>query len=505
MGLNSVTGTASTPLLEMEGVSKSYDGVQALRAADLDVLPGEIHGLLGENGAGKSTLMKILVGAVQRDDGTIRINGEPVEIRSRQDAQALGLGIVFQHPELVEELSIVDNVTLGRERARAGFVDRQEGAERTRSALRRLGVALEPERSAAGLRAGERQLVEIARAIAYDLRVLVLDEPTASLGSNEVDDLFRVVRELRDSGVAIVYISHRLEEVFRLVDRITVLRDGAVVGTVDVATATHSDVVGMMVGRSMGHAFRKMSHATDRVVLDADGLETAEGVRNVSLRLHEGEVLGVYGLLGSGRTELARALYGADRLLSGQIAINGRPLRRRSPSHAVRRGLGLVPEDRTHQGALLELSVTENVTLARAERLARGFFVRHGEERKQARDVVDALAIRTASVDSLVSTLSGGNQQKVVFGRWLVAGARILLLDDPTVGVDVGAKEEIYRIIAELTGDGTSVIFLSSELPEVIGLADRMLILREGAVAGDLAGDEMTESRALALALGEAA
>ena len=320
-----------------------------------------------------------------------------------------------------------------------------------------------------------------------------------------MEDLFRVVRELRDSGVAIVYISHRLEEVFRLVDRITVLRDGAVVGTVDAATATRKDVVGMMVGRSMGHAFRKTSHATERVVLEADGLETAQGVRNVSLRLHEGEVLGVYGLLGSGRTELARALFGADRLLAGRIAVDGRPLRRRSPSRAVRRGLGLVPEDRTHQGAFLELSVTENVTLSRAERLASGFFVRHGEERRQARGVVDALAIRTASVDSLVSTLSGGNQQKVVFGRWLVAGARVLVLDDPTVGVDVGAKEEIYRIIADLTSDGTSVIFLSSELPEVIGLADRMLVLREGAVAGELAGDEMTESRALALALGEAA
>ena len=496
---------ATTPLLVMEGVSKSYDGVQALRSADLSVLPGEVHALLGENGAGKSTLMKILVGAVQRDEGTIRIAGEPVEIASRQDAQRLGLGIVFQHPELVAELSIVDNVTLGRERAHGGFVDRQEGRERTRAALRRLGASLEPGRSAAGLRAGERQLVEVARAIAYDLRVLVLDEPTASLGRHEVESLFRVIRELRDSGVAIVYISHRLEEVFELADRITVLRDGAVVGTADVAGTSRPEVVGMMVGRSMGHAVRKESHASDRVVLDAQDLETAEGVRGVSLRLHAGEVLGVYGLLGSGRTELARALFGADRLLAGRVQLDGKAVRLRSPSRAVRRGLGLVPEDRTHQGTFLRLSVRENVTVTRAERFVRGLFLRRREENRQTRAAVQRLSIRTSSVDSLVSTLSGGNQQKVVFARWLVAGARVLILDDPTVGVDVGAKEEIYRIIADLTRDGTSVVFLSSELPEVIGLADRMLILREGRVGGELEGDEMTEGRALALALGEAA
>jgi ABC-type sugar transport system ATPase subunit len=496
---------ATTPLLVMEGVSKSYDGVQALRSADLSVLPGEVHALLGENGAGKSTLMKILVGAVQRDEGTIRIAGEPVEIASRQDAQRLGLGIVFQHPELVAELSIVDNVTLGRERAHGGFVDRQEGRERTRAALRRLGASLEPGRSAAGLRAGERQLVEVARAIAYDLRVLVLDEPTASLGRHEVENLFRVIRELRDSGVAIVYISHRLEEVFELADRITVLRDGAVVGTVGVAATSRPEIVGMMVGRSMGHAVRKESHASGRVVLDAQGLATAEGVRGVSLRLHEGEVLGVYGLLGSGRTELARALFGADRLLAGRVQLDGKAVRLRSPSRAVRRGLGLVPEDRTHQGTFLRLSVRENVTVTRAERFVRGLFLRRREENRQTREAVQRLSIRTSSVDSLVSTLSGGNQQKVVFARWLVAGARVLILDDPTVGVDVGAKEEIYRIIADLTRDGTSVVFLSSELPEVIGLADRMLILRDGRVAGELEGDQMTEGRALALALGEAA
>ena len=501
-----MTGSRTIPpVLVMDGVSKSYDGVQALRAASLDVRAGEIHALLGENGAGKSTLMKILVGAVQRDAGRIAVAGENVEIASRQDAQALGLGIVFQHPELVDELSIVDNVTLGRERSRLGWIHRQDARRRTRAALERLGVRLDPERSASGLRAGERQLVEIARAIADEVRVLILDEPTASLGRREVDNLFRVVRELREGGVAVVYISHRLEEVFALADRITVLRDGAVVGQVATADTTRADVVRLMVGRAMGHAFRKDSHATDEVVLEADDLQTAEGVDGVSLRLRRGEVLGVYGLLGSGRTELARALFGADRLLRGSVTLEGRRLRGGSPSRAVRRGLGLVPEDRTHLGAFLDLSVAENITVARPERHATGVFVRHWEEARRAREAVSRLSIRTPSLEARVATLSGGNQQKVVFGRWLVAGARILILDDPTVGVDVGAKEEIYRIIADLTADGTAVVFLSSELPEIIGLADRMIILREGRVAGELEGDTMSEATALALALGEAA
>jgi ribose transport system ATP-binding protein len=488
----------------MRGISKSYQGVRALRDASFGVRAGEVHALLGENGAGKSTLIKILAGAVARDRGEIRIEGEPVEIASRQDAQRHRIGVVFQHPELVDELTIADNVTLGVERSRLGVIRRKDSRERTAVALRRLGVTLSPGRAAAGLRTGERQLVEIARAIVSEVRILVLDEPTASLGRREVERLFAVVRELREQGVAIVYISHRLEEIEAIADRITVLRDGAVVATVPARTTSRAELVRMMVGREMGHVFRKESHVRERVALEARALTSESGLESVSFALHEGEVLGVYGLLGSGRTELARALAGADRVIGGEILLGGRRERIRSTSRAVRRGIGLVPEDRVSQGLFPILSVRENVTLSGAGSYPLAL-VRRGDETRRTLEAVRQLSIRTASPESAVSTLSGGNQQKVVFGRWLVADAKVLILDDPTVGVDVGAKEEIYRIVADLTRDGTAVLLLSSELPELLGLADRLLVLRDLRVAGELEGERMDEPNALSLALGEAA
>jgi ABC-type sugar transport system ATPase subunit len=490
-------------MLEMTNVSKSYQGVRALIDAHLAVHAGEVHALLGENGAGKSTLIKILAGAVERDSGEIRLAGQAVEIASRQDAQELGIAVVFQHPELVDELTILENVTLGRERSTAGFIHTRDDRERTRRALDRLGVRLSPERAAAGLRTGERQLVEMARALAFDARVLVLDEPTASLGRSEVERLFHVVRDLREAGVAVVYISHRLDEIFELADRVTVLRDGRSSPAVSVGATTRANLVTSMVGREMGHAFKKESHARETAVLEAREISTDSGLGGVSFALRAGEILGVYGLLGSGRTELARALYGADRLTAGEIRVDGRIARLGSPSQAARLGLGLVPEDRVHQGTWPRLSIRENVTLARADRIDRYGIVRRGAENRATQTVVRDLAIRTSSPEAAVSTLSGGNQQKVVFGRWLVAGARILILDDPTVGVDVGAKEEIYRIVSELTADGTAVLLLSSELPELLGLADRMIVLRDLRVAGHLDRDEMTEEAALALAFGE--
>ena len=488
----------------MRGISKSYQGVRALRDASFGVRAGEVHALLGENGAGKSTLIKILAGAVARDRGEIRIEGEPVEIASRQDAQRHRIGVVFQHPELVDELTIADNVTLGVERSRLGVIRRKDSRERTAVALRRLGVTLSPGRAAAGLRTGERQLVEIARAIVSEVRILVLDEPTASLGRREVERLFAVVRELREQGVAIVYISHRLEEIEAIADRITVLRDGAVVATVPARTTSRAELVRMMVGREMGHVFRKESHVRERVALEARALTSESGLESVSFALHEGEVLGVYGLLGSGRTERARALAGADRVIGGEILLGGRRERIRSTSRAVRRGIGLVPEDRVSQGLFPILSVRENVTLSGAGSYPLAL-VRRGDETRRTLEAVRQLSIRTASPESAVSTLSGGNQQKVVFGRWLVADAKVLILDDPTVGVDVGAKEEIYRIVADLTRDGTAVLLLSSELPELLGLADRLLVLRDLRVAGELEGERMDEPNALSLALGEAA
>ena len=492
------------PLLEMRGVSKSYTGVRARDGAELSVRAGEVLALLGENGAGKSTLMKILAGAVARDAGEVVWNGEPVEIGSRADAAALGIGIVFQHPELVDELTIAENVTLGRERSRAGLVDRRAMRERTRAALRRLRTPLEPDRPVRGLRAGERQLVEISRALAYDARLLILDEPTASLGVREVEHLFEVIRELCDAGMAIVYISHRLPEILGLSDRVTVLRDGRTIGTVQTAETDRDELVGMMVGRDLGGVFSKASHRRDGVVLSVRDLTSERGLLGASFDLHEGEVLGVYGLLGSGRTELARALVGADRVLAGTVALDGVPVSVRSPSHAVRLGLGLVPEERVSQGTFQRLSVLENLTVARADLVSRHGWLRRGEERRRAAEIVGRLAIRTTSVDAEVSTLSGGNQQKVVFGRWLLGDARVLILDDPTVGVDVGAKEEIYGIVSDLAAGGTAVLLLSSELPELLGLSDRLLVMRDGRMSGILERGAMTEAGALGLALQEA-
>jgi ribose transport system ATP-binding protein len=493
------------PLLEMHAIDKSYEGVRALDGASLAVAAGEVHALLGENGAGKSTLVKILAGAVERDAGTLSWEGRPVEIASRRDATDLGVGIVFQHAELIDELSIAENISLGRERARAGFVDRSAARRLARDALERVRAPLRPERAVRGLRAGERQLVEIARAIAFDVRLLVLDEPTASLGEREVDNLFRIVRELRDDGIGIVYISHRLPEIFELSDRVTVLRDGRTVETVETESTNRDALVAMMVGRDLTGIFRKVSHAREEVTLSVRDLASDGGLDGVSFDLHAGEVLGVYGLLGSGRTELARAIVGADRVVAGTIELDGAPARLGAPSAAVRRGVGLVPEERVSQGTFQGLSVRENLTAARGDLVATHGWVRGGRERRRAREVVERLRIRTRSIEAPVSTLSGGNQQKVVFGRWLIGDTRVLVLDEPTAGVDVGAKEEIYGIISDLAAGGTAVLLMSSELPELLGLADRLLVMRDGHAAGLLDRERMSEAAALELALAEAA
>ena len=489
----------------MRDIDKGYEGVRALDGASLAVEAGEVHALLGENGAGKSTLVKILAGAVERDAGTLTWLGEPTEISSRRDATDLGVGIVFQHAELIDELSIAENMSLGRERSWCGFLDRAGARALARDALERVGARLRPDRAVRGLRAGERQLVEIARAVAYDVRLLVLDEPTASLGAREVENLFRIVRELRDDGIGIVYISHRLPEIFELADRVTVLRDGRTIGTVETRATGRDELVSMMVGRELSGVYRKESHARQEVVLAVRDLVSDGGLGGVSFDLHAGEVLGVYGLLGSGRTELARAIMGADRVIAGSVELGGRPVRIAAPSAAVRLGLGLVPEERVSQGTFQGLSVRENLTAARGDLVASRGWVRRRRERRRAREIVERLRIRTSSIEAPVATLSGGNQQKVVFGRWLLGDPRVLLLDEPTAGVDVGAKEEIYRIISDLAANGTAVLLASSELPELLGLADRLLVMRDGHAAGLLERDEMTEASALRLALAEAA
>jgi ribose transport system ATP-binding protein len=486
----------------MEGISKQFDGVRALHEAHFSVVTGEVHALLGENGAGKSTLVKIVCGALERDAGSIRWGGKPVELRKPADATSIGIRVIHQHLSTIDHLSVRENLTLGTERHNIlGLIDRRESQERASRALEQLGADLDLDGSVGSLRIAEKQLVEIARAISLEARLLIMDEPTASLGDREADALFNVIRGLRQKGVAVIYISHRLEEVLRLADRITILRDGETVGTVDAASTDRERLVQMMVGKPMSHASRTPVDVGP-TILKVDNLFTDTGLSDVSLELRAGEILGVYGLLGSGRTELARALCGADPVRSGVLEIDGKVVAFRSPRDGRHAGVGLVPEDRTAQAMFPQSSVRENVTSASEDLISRWGWLRSSRERRLVEGVVRQLRIRTPSIEQRVAYLSGGNQQKVVLGRWLMRNPHVLILDDPTAGVDVGAKDEIYGIIGEMTSAGTGVLFISSDLPELLALSDRLIVLRQGHVSGSLRGRDISQADVLRLAAG---
>jgi ABC-type sugar transport system ATPase subunit len=499
------SSTHAGELLTVEQLAKSYDGVQALRGANLSVRSGEIHALLGENGAGKSTLIKILAGATKPDAGTITFLGERVEFGSRAESIRSRISVIFQRANLVPQLTVAQNVLLGNENARLGFL--RDGAQKqaVENVLARIGANIDLKRTAESLRSSERQLVEIARALLQDARLLILDEPTASLGTDEVDHLHATLLDLKASGMGIVYVSHRLAEVMSVSDWITVLRDGKTVGTSLASESSSDDVIRLMLGREASHVFRKAPHRRDSVVLKVRGLSTATGLKDISFDLHSGEILGVFGLLGSGRTELARALFGADPVRTGAVESAQGGRRSRSPYEATRSGLGLVPEERTTQALFSELSITDNMTSGRPWMYSRFGFIRESRRRELVSDMTRRVRLKSVSPGQAVSALSGGNQQKVVLARWMLGGSRVLILDDPTAGVDVGAKEEIYRLIAELTADGTAVLLMSSELPEVIGLSDRVMVMFRGGLNGSFAGAEMSEEALLRAAHGEAA
>ena len=489
-------------LLAVESLTKSYGGVRALRSADLHVRAGEIHAVVGENGAGKSTLVRILAGATTKDSGVIRLNGVPVDFQSRAESMRSGISVIFQHANLVPQLTVAENVTLGVEQSRLGVL--RDSAQRrvVHDVLARLGSSIELNRVAASLRSAERQLVEIARALLHESRLLILDEPTASLGTDEVIHLHQVLAELRAAGLAIIYISHRIEEVLAVSDRISVLRDGKTVATREAGDTRIEQVVSLMIGRDSDQVFQTTPHARPDVVLEVRDLATDTGLHGITFTLRAGEVLGVYGLLGSGRTELARAIFGADPITRGSVQLHGskRPLG--TPRRAVRSGIGLVPEERALHGLFPQLSVLDNMSSARPWLYSRFGLVNDGARFRLVDAMARRLGVKAASLEQVVSALSGGNQQKVVLGRWLIGGSKLIILDDPTVGVDVGAKQEIYRLISELTADGTAILLMSSELSEVIGLSDRVLVLTEGSVAATLARGEMSEESILRRAHG---
>ncbi|AWM86362.1 sugar ABC transporter ATP-binding protein [Microvirga sp. 17 mud 1-3] len=485
--------TGSAPILEMTGISKTFPGVKALKDVSLTVYPGEIHALMGENGAGKSTLMKILSGAYQADaGGEIRIDGSPIAITDPLAAIHHGISTIYQELSLAPNLTVAENILLGREHRSGPMIDRGSMEQACRAVLERLGVTFSPSTRVSTLSMAEMQLVEIARALIANSRILVMDEPTTSLSSRETDALFALVRQLRSDGMAIIYISHRMAEVYELADRVSVLRDGTYVGTLPREEISAERLVRMMVGRDLSSFYKKEHNAKGSrgpVIFSVRDMRDGQRVHDCSFDLHQGEVLGIAGLVGAGRTELARLIYGADPRTGGEILLGGQSLSIHSPQDAIDAGVVYLTEDRKHLGLFLDLTVRENINLSVLGRDARpGGVLNLKTAKDRAAAAIRALGIRVAGDAVPVGSLSGGNQQKVLLSRLLETRPRILILDEPTRGVDIGAKSEIYRLIDDLARNGVGVIVISSELPEIVGICDRVLVMREGRIAGEVGG-----------------
>jgi inositol transport system ATP-binding protein len=491
------------PLLRMTLISKRFPGVQALDDACLEVLPGEIHALLGENGAGKSTLIKILSGAQLPDSGTIEFGGQSVTFVSPHDAQRRGIVTIYQEFTLTPNTTIAENVFIGREPGLGVFVDWRKMASETRAITKRLGLELQPMSIVRGLSVAEQQMVEIARALSMQSRLIVMDEPTSALSSAEVEKLFRIIRELKAHGLSIIFVTHRLEEVMQICDRYTVLRDGRLVGSGAIADTTIDGIIRLMVGRQVNALFahRERTPAGD-VVLAVEGLNRRGNARDqnasvlvdVGFEVHRGEILGVAGLVGAGRTEMARAVFGADPFDSGRVFVDSRQVRIRSPRDAIRQGIGLVPEDRKQQALFLALAVRINLSMASHQRIVRwGVFMDETAERAMVEEYRKRLNIRMASPEQLIASLSGGNQQKVTLARWLALRPKVLIVDEPTRGIDIGAKVEVHNLLFEMARSGIAVVAISSELPEVLAISDRIITMREGRVSGEIKGEDATE------------
>jgi ribose transport system ATP-binding protein len=488
-----------SPLLEMRSITKRFPGVTALDGVDFELERGEVHVILGENGAGKSTLIKMLSGAYQPDEGEILFEGEPVRIPSAAVAQGLGISTIYQEFNLVPQLTVAENVFLGRQPRRLGIVDRRRMREEARRLLERIKVRVDPDAQVSALGVAQRQMVEIAKALSLEARVLIMDEPTASLSGQEVQRLFEIVRGLEQEEVGVIFISHHLEEVTEIGDRVTVLRDGKLVGQVP-ATTDHSELVRMMVGRSIEDQFPRRRPEIGDILLEVRDLSREGVLEDVSLRVRAGEVVGIAGIVGAGRTELARAIFGVDPVESGEVWVEGRRMERFDPREAKNRGIGFITEDRQGQGIVPPLSVAENLVLASLDKSTRVGLVNGGEQRSRAQKMIEELNIRTPGPEQKVRYLSGGNQQKTVIGKWLLADSRVLIMDEPTRGIDVGAKVEIYELMNELTEQGAGILMISSDLPEVLGMSDRILVMAGGRITGELSGEEASQEKVMTLA-----
>jgi ABC-type sugar transport system ATPase subunit len=487
------------PLVELRDVSKRFGGVQAVDGVSLDLMPGTVHGLVGENGAGKSTLAKIVGGVHEPDAGTMLVDGEEVRFRSPRDALAAGIATIAQEIALVPARSVLENVFLGREPRRLGVVERAALRRRWHALHERTGFGLDPDARVGTLRTADQQKVEIMRAVSRDARLILMDEPTASLTGDESERLLAIIAALAARGTAVVLVSHHLDEVLRACETVTVMRDGRHVRTGPAANETQESLVTAMVGRALELTFPpKRAPAADApVVLEARGLARAGAVADVSLTIREGEIVGLAGLVGSGRTEVARLLFGADRLDAGEVLLGGEPVHVRNPGHAARLGIALVPESRKEQGLLMVRSIRENATLATLPRYTTAGVVRGTREREKALALTKQLDVRAPSVKTRVGSLSGGNQQKVLFARWLAVEPRLLIADEPTRGIDVAAKQQIHGLIADLAAGGMGVLLISSEIEEVLGLAHRVLVMRRGRVVEELAGEAATQENVM--------
>ncbi len=492
-------------ILTMKDIDKTFPGVHALDHVNLEVRRGEVHALMGENGAGKSTLMKVLTGIYKKDSGTIIYEGKEVEFHNTKEAQNAGVVIVHQELNMLGHLTVAQNIFIGREFKKGlGIDDKKMNAE-AQKLFDKLHINIDPSETMSNLTVGKQQMCEIAKAISHDAKIIVFDEPTAALTEAEIEDLFKIIRDLRERQLGIIYISHRMDEIKVITDRVTVMRDGCYVGTLITEECTKNDIINMMVGRVIYETPKTESTvpADAPVVLKVDHLNAGKMVQDVSFELHKGEILGFSGLMGAGRTETARAIFGADPIESGDIYVNGQKVVIKSPQDAVKHGIGYLSEDRKRYGIVVQKTLAENTTMASLERFVRGLFINKRAEVKVAQDYVDALATKTPSVEQLVVNLSGGNQQKVVIAKWLTRNCDILIFDEPTRGIDVGAKNEIYKLMNKLASEGKAIIMISSEMTEILRMSDRIVVMCEGKKTGELDISEATQEAIMNLATRE--
>ncbi|MFM7556713.1 MAG: sugar ABC transporter ATP-binding protein [Verrucomicrobiota bacterium] len=492
-------------LLEARSLTKSFPGVRALKGVSLTVGRGEVVAVIGENGAGKSTLMKILAGVQTADTGEIRIDGEPAPLASVEEALGRGIALIHQELNLAQNLDVAANLFLGREPRRWGLIDKARLHREAGQFLRAVGLDVAPDTRVGSLAIGQQQLVEIAKALSTQARVLIMDEPTSSLSAGEAENLFRVIQDLRSRGVSLVYISHRLGEVTRLADRVVVLRDGENSGELARHEISHASMVRLMVGRDLSQFYPHQPHVRPETVLEVDGLRTpAHPSHSLAFQVRAGERVGLAGLVGAGRTEVLLALFGVQPPVGGAVRIGGQPLQPTSPTEAIAAGLALVPEDRKREGVVLAMPVRENISLASLRQDQRHGFRDAAREESLSAEMIQSLRIKTPGDRQVVQFLSGGNQQKVVIGKWLALQPKVLLLDEPTRGIDIGAKQEIYRLMEELAAQGVAILFASSEMEEILGMSDRVLVMHEGRITGELARHELSEEAIMHLATGTA-